>query len=278
MIKLTVAVTPEALSKTIIDSWEYSTAIDRIKQHKILFTDSIKREYEKFFKESDNLFFYEKWFQKWSSVESFVYQDVIEEDFAHEVVSQMKKIPYHIVIVDECSEVARDGIKKLKLDDINNKSKQNEFSIYCLPVNRIIREGTSINELKEWLTNILQGEERINIIDGYILDNDENYKLLKEFYLPMMSSAEKIFIYYYGDKTNQDTIISPMKKQYKDRVVLKGSDPRDFHDRYIYNQNFGIQIGVGLDFVDLRTKKTRLETVISISKEIKPHPPAPYKR
>ena len=150
--------------------------------------------------------------------------------------------------------------------------------MYCLPVVKIIKKDSSIDEIKEWFSNLLLGEESITIIDKYILRNHENFNLLKQYYLPMMSSAKRITIYYDGMANNQSSIITPLKKQYKDRIKLKNSDPRTFHDRYIVSPTLTIQIGTGLDFVDLNTRKTRLETTVSVALDNKPHPPSSINR
>lgn len=278
MFKLVVALTAEALGKAITETMDYCIAVERLRQHKLLFSDVIKKEYERYFREIDNLMFYQKWFMRWVSIDCLEYCEPLAEDFNKELVSQMESFPFHIVIFDRQFESDKDYIKKIALKDINDRSKTNEFNMYCLPVVKIIKKDSSIDEIKEWFSNLLLGEESITIIDKYILRNHENFNLLKQYYLPMMSSAKRITIYYDGMANNQSSIITPLKKQYKDRIKLKNSDPRTFHDRYIVSPTLTIQIGTGLDFVDLNTRKTRLETTVSVALDNKPHPPSSINR
>ena len=278
MLKLVVALTPDALNKAISDHYKYNIAIGRLMQHKVLFSDIIKDEYEKFFRDNDNLMFYQQWVKTWTQYDYVEYCESLEDDFNSEVVAQMKQFPLHIVVCDKWFNGDRETVKKLRLDDINDRNNHNEFNIYCLPVSRQIAKGTPIKEIYEWLSNLLQDEETITIIDGFILQNTDNCNLLKKYYFPMMSSAKKISVYYDGDYTVRGSEISQMKKQYKNRVLFLSSDHNDIHDRYICCRTFGISIGVGLDFVDLSTGKTRKPTKIDVSTENKPPLPAPYKR
>ncbi len=278
MVKLVLALTPEALNKAISENYMYNTAVGRLMQHKVLFSDIIKDEYERYFRENDNLMFYQQWVKHWAQWDYLEYRNSLEEDFKSEIVSQMKQFPFHIVICEKGFNVDRDSVQELKLDDINDRFKQNILSIYCVPVNRQIRKGTSIDEIREWLSNLLQGEENITIIDRYILKDADSCKLLKQYYIPMMSSAKKITIIYDGAKTDQNSVITPLKKQYKERIILKGSDPKDFHDRSICCKYLTIQFEAGLDFVDIRTGKTRVETTIVVDPSIKPTLPASYRR
>ena len=60
MFKLVVALTAEALGKAITETMDYCIAVERLRQHKLLFSDVIKKEYERYFREIDNLMFYQK--------------------------------------------------------------------------------------------------------------------------------------------------------------------------------------------------------------------------
>ncbi len=266
MHRIAVGLTPEALAKLYTDVYEYGEVIGKLKQHKVLVSDIIIKKYENFFKDQDVLSLYQRWFAESMRYGRIEYCEYNENDFNTEIVSQICKQPHKLVIYDKKPIDSKGAtLNQVSLEDINN-NKINEFNKYCIPLQWQIPDGTPVAEVEKWFSNMLSGEEYITIIDRYILVDGGNANLLDKYYLPLMTSAKKIRIFFSARDFDQVKAISPLKKKYGNRLELKKFNPNVCHDRYIMCKTMTIYIGAGLDFVDIRTGKTRIQTLIAVGK------------
>lgn len=87
--------------------------------------------------------------------------------------------------------------------------------------------------------------------------------LLCKMFLPLMPTTANIHI--YNEKRYEDQkLISTLKGKFGKRIHMHPSDPKDFHDRYIFCPSFCITIGKGIDVFDFKTKKATMETKIVV--------------
>ena len=267
MHKIVLGLTPEALEQMNADLYKYCSAIKCLIQHKVLISDTILDEYNDYFSKNDNIQLFRQWFSEWDRYDRIEFSDKVENSFDEEIVLQISRLPHKLVIYNK-NRIDSKGyaINQLSLDTINDSDMVNELSLYCLPLTWFVPEGTPMDEIKNWFSNVFSGEEYINIIDRYIVSNGEKAKLLGKYYIPTMSSAKKIRVYYGEYDGDQVNAISPLKSQFQNRIELKKYNPQKAHDRYIFNKSITISIGAGLDFVDIKTGRTRVGTTISAVK------------
>lgn len=273
MRKLVVELTIPSLKQIIINQFEYSKAIGKLLQHKILVSDTILESYRTYFEEIDELMLFDKWFEELNRIDVFECFDSLEGE--NEIVVQMKKIYKHLIVITEKEKVESTIATPIILSELNNNTINTLLDWYCIPFNKIIRKGTCNSVFFDWLKDLLYDETKITIIDPYICKS-ENRKLFTKLLMPSIPIGAKVNLYFDGFQTEQPDI-TYFKKIYGDRLKMNSPSFRDDgHDRYIFCDSFVLVIGIGLDVFVFSTKVTRKETYISLTNAERPSIPAPY--
>lgn len=266
MTTIYIGMTQCAMEAVATRFFEYSNAMSKIKQHKIILSETIITEYRKHFANIDSIDLFDRWLADFLRYD---FSEMVESVEACSFIEILKKTlsnknPW--TIIDLKRSETRDQ-KVVFLEDIEKNDCSSIFSRYCIPADFIIYRTETKQDFLKWLKISLCTEKRITIIDKYICSNWHNIELLKNTYIPVFPRDAKIEIYFnYEDYNKNKDDIELLLARYKERVILHPSEPKGMHDRYILLSDFSISIGHGLDFIWDKKDYVMHETEIHVTK------------
>lgn len=274
MKRIAIGLTSSSLLQLLEYPYEYSDASTMLKQHTLVFSDTLLTEYEKIFESREMTDVFRQWFQGQQRIDGRIeHDDSQSDDFNHEIVSLLNARDHAILIkYREADFGGTYQFSVLKLDEINQLGTDNELSRQCIPTNFFLRKGSSKDEFCRWLRELLADEKKITIVDRYILSVNSK-GILQKVYIPCFPANAKVVV-HFGDDESDQAELSALKQALGKRITLKKSRSNEFHDRYIIGDSLVISIGVGLDVFDCNTNYSRKETKISLSAHEKPTIPS----
>ena len=261
MKKIHIVLTPPVLQQLIASPLEYSMALVRLKQHTIVFSNTIVEKYERYFAECDLLRDFQEWYLNFIKYDFVEDVDSTSDDFEGDIISLLKQYEHSLIIkYDEI--FACEVCSVLSLTEINENCNDNELSRQCVPTSFILPKGSDKVGFCKWLSELLADEKSITIVDRYIM-SDRASGILKEIYIPTFPKHSQIYV-YFGDNEKSQTEVSDLKEIFGNRIRMYSSISSDFHERYIIGDSIIISIGVGLDVFDCDYCDSRKDTNISV--------------
>lgn len=263
MDKVKIVLSRNALRKIIIDNFDSTVALSRIKQHNILCTKSILNHYEAFFQDNEEDFLYKQWIKNIGRYDIIQLVDEINDDIYKDIPLQFKEhsFPIYIKTKSDSVELAVNNIELF--ENINSYDIDCKFNRYCIPSEFNIKKGDCFSDFKSLLSFLALNEQTIVVLDPYLF-KEPNPVRFEKLYLPIFKKCSSLIV-IYSDKMNpcQATITS-IKKNCK-HIKFIPVPNREIHDRYIYSKSWNIMIGIGLSLFDEVNKKAITESRISIS-------------
>lgn len=264
MEKIIIGLTTSAIDNLITHPYNLSTARSRLDQHKILLSKSLICAYKNFFSRKEAVELFNSWVSIVGKTDNIKYYDDYDED--KEVIDILSfyqiNNPHHIIVFSEEERFKNNKICFISLSELDDSNCDNELAKYCIPYCAFIKKNAPMSVFEEWIANWLKAESEITIIDRYFCKK-ENTDLLCKMFLPLMPTTANIHI--YNEKRYEDQkLISTLKGKFGKKIHMHPSDPKDFHDRYIFCPSFCITIGKGIDVFDFKTKKATMETKIVV--------------
>ncbi len=268
MYKLNLGLAYSILKLKYLPHNKYTHILDKIQQHRIIlneriigyYLESTPEEYVEVIQTYlDSLIYADS---------THIYMNSIEcSSVEEEIVSLVEKNPMKVLIADE-NDFDKRIVKRIKLitpEDIRT-NKVNSFYRYTIPIsNHIAIRGEPCDAYAKWFGHLMEGEEKIYIIDKCIMKSN-GVASLKQYYLPYIEKNTKVSIYCMelDGALEKDIIDEIGKPEYSDWNI-EVNMCRKFHERYIAFGDIQISIGVGLDFLHPRGK-VRENCNISISR------------
>ena len=262
MKKIHIAITPNALKELVTNLWDYPMALVRLKQHILIFSSTIIDEYERVFAENDCLYDFQEWYKNFITYDFSQEVESASDDFYIDVTTLLKQYD-HSIIIRYNENFSCDICSVLELKDISADDHDNELSRQCVPATFILPQNSSKIEFCKWLSELLNDERNIRIIDKYIM-SDEARGILEKIYIPTFPESANIQV-YFGEREKSTTEISNIKRIFGNRISLFNCVSKDFHERHIIGNSIQITIGVGLDVFNCDDCGSRKDTNISIS-------------
>jgi len=263
MDKVTIVLSCEALYSAVTDPINSSTAIERIKQHNILFTEKILKQYELYFKKHDLIDVFQEWYKNIQKLDIIQLVDELDEDVYTDIKFQFQKYRFPIYIKTN-SETSVPCVKYIeKYENVNTRDVDCRFNRYCIPATFTIKENENFADFRNWLSFMSNGENIIVIIDPYIFEG-LHPELFEILYLPIFIECPQLEIIYSEKNKPEKSTISSLKKQCPSIKVT--SKPKNkLHDRHLCSKSWNISIGYGLRVFDESTKKSIAETQVTLS-------------
>ena len=263
MDKVTIVLSCEALYSAVTDPINSSTAMERIKQHNILFTEEILKQYELYFKKHDLFDVFQEWYKVFQKLDVIQLVDELDEDVYTDIKLQFQKYRLPIYIKTH-SETTVPSVKYVeKYENVNGRDVDCRFNRYCIPATFTIKENENFADFKTWLSFMANGENTIVIIDPYIF-NGLHPELFEQLYLPIFRGCHKLEIIYSDEYKPDQSTISSLKRKCS-RIKLTSKSKSKLHDRHICSESWNIFIGYGLRIFDESTKKSIAETQVTLS-------------
>ena len=263
MDKVMIVLSCEALYAAVTDYISSSTAIERLKQHNILFTEEILKQYELYFKSRDLIDVFQGWYRDFEKLDVIQLVDEIDEEIYTDIQAQFNNYQFPLFI-KTISETFAPKVKYIEdFENVNKRNVDCRFNRYCIPATFTIKENESFSDFQKWLSFMSIDENTIVVIDPYIFESIHP-ELFEQLYLPIFMGCPKLEIIYSDkNKPDQPTISSLKRKCSK--IKLTSKPKSKLHDRHICSESWNISIGYGLRIFDESTKKSVAETQVTIS-------------
>ena len=265
MKKIHIVITPSALKELVTNIWDYPMALVRLKQHVIVFSNTIIDEYERVFAEDDCLFEFQEWYKNFTTYDYSQEVDSASDDFYSDVTTLLEQYD-HSIIVGHNESLICSFCSVLELNDINDNDNDNELSRQCIPATFTLPRGASKAEFCKWLSELLCDEKNITIVDRYIMSDDAG-GVLEDIYIPTFPESANIYV-YFGEREKSSTEVSYLKNTYGKRIRLFECISNDFHDRHIIGDSIRITINVGLDVFCCDGCGSRKESEVTVSSRL----------
>ena len=233
---------------------EYSDLFSRIKQHRIILSNSLVEYYLSLVPDQyeDNLLTFIDSIIG-SEELSISFKDDPNLDARQNLINFVLQVPLKTLITDE------DEFKAYKLGKVNQITplsivthENNNFNRYTFPITHYIAsKGENCLSYSAWFGHLFENESTITIIDQYIFQWSGR-ESLKKFYLPKISEGTRIDVYCEFDKCGFDSEEELMKMIEEE---FSSWDMHVFlcdgmHDRYILLDSIQISLGTGLVFLN----------------------------
>lgn len=265
MKKIHIVITPNALKELVTNIWDYPMALVRLKQHILIFSNTIIDEYEKAFARDDCLYEFQEWYKNFTTYDYSQEVESVSDNFYNDAKTLLEQYD-HSVIVGHNESLGCEICSVLELDDINDNDNDNELSRQCVPATFTLSRGSSKTEFCKWLSELLSDEKNITIIDRYIM-SDAAGGVLENIYIPTFPENANIHV-YFGEREKSSIEVSNLKSIYGKRIRLFECISNDFHDRHIIGDSIRITINVGLDVFSCDDCGSRKESEISVSSRL----------
>lgn len=253
MYRLIVGLGYSTIIEILTPFSKYQGLLQKIEQHTIALSDSIKQYYldnipENFHDALETYWDTQMYYD--SAIEYF--NDDSNLDAKQNMIEHIMGVPMRILISKE-EEFQGSKLKKVKLitpDSIKN-NEINNFFRYTFPItNHIANPGQSCDVYSSWFGHLFENERKITILDPYFFANNGRSSFEK-YYLPKIPKESLIEIYcniYSGDITEAD-ILNLIRNDYSEWNV-RVHICQKFHDRFILLSSIQISIGAGLSFLN----------------------------
>lgn len=262
MDKVMIVLSCEALCAAI-DYISSPTAMERLQQNNILFTEEILKQYELFFKKRDLMDVFQGWYKKLVSLDVIQLVDEIDKDIYTDIKLHFKNYQFPIY-VKVSTETTTPNVKYIEnFENINKRNVDCRFNRYCIPSTFIIKKNVDFAEFKSWLAFMAFNEETIVVIDPYIFKG-AHPELFEKLYLPILKICPNLKVMYSDKHPPDQSTISSIKRKYK-KIKLMAKPHKDMHDRHICSESWNISIDYGLRLFDESLMKSIVETEVSIS-------------
>ena len=263
MKKINIGLTPLVVYQLIESYFSYPMATFRLKQHMLIFSETIIEAYESFFSEYDALKDFQQWYFLVSKEDCCQEMESVSDDFKTEIFSLLERLE-HSIFIKHNEDIGERSIpfSVFSLDEINCPDANNELARQCIPTNFKLSRGSDKEKFCHWLRNMLFHESKISIIDRYIMQSGGG-DILEQIYIPTFPCEAKVEV-YFGEREKDDAEIKKIKRKYGDRIRLYICNSSDFHERYIIAPTFHIAIGCGLDEFNCSNNKARKQTTITV--------------
>ncbi len=237
--------------------------LDEIRRKRVNMNDDLLVYYETYFEDQGQDLFeeYQMWFSNqvlYSEHVKFV-QNNLSAHAADSISDEYLKILVNIAYLNEdkiifsellennYDNLKRIGILQMNIDRILNTNEDNYYNSYRFPIIRKrIAYGDSSADLSNWLRRIIQKETEFEIIDGYILQEINNFKT---YFLPHVQANATIKIYTILDRISgsdlTDEFFHPFYSRWNIEIYLIQSK-RYQHARNILTDNYFIQLEKGM--------------------------------
>lgn len=283
MIKLDLLLCQEVLLRFLqpLDQWERNEIEARLKdvisQHRIVLSPNLTECYEKYFDSCGNGAV--DLYMSFLNAEA-VYEDRFRTipDEAGELTSAMDidsilidlakcaLLTYPYVLCNGCDLMSSLStrimtkralyLSSMRFDSIDNRLSRNSppFSIQVQP-------NEQCDKYSSWFGELFRGERQIIIFDKYIICDESHLKTFEEYYLKRMKDTTlSIFTevedynWFCGELKNRLCTVAA-----RNNLIIKvyTAQRKPVHDRYIFIQNYRVSLGHGLDFLDIKTGKTK---------------------
>lgn len=240
--------------------------LQAIQQHYINLTYELEDNYDKYFqnKRMDLLDMYRTFIS--NIITTNEYSKLIEELPEYNEINTLVNDGYYKNLLSVCfnssdkillsddncpydSKLIDLGITKVRNNEILDVNSNNIFNFYVLPIfARRITVGLPSSVIGKWIGRYLENETDIEIIDGYIYQNIDNFN---EYFLKYIKHGANIKIYTIIDRGCTKTdIINEFKssKYLLWRIeVFIISSKKEQHARNIFTNNYYIHLEKGMN-------------------------------
>lgn len=265
MLEITVCMTilRKLQTNLLLATEEESKIAAQLKQHKIVLTCDLNKQYIEYCRENG---ISEDWLKMFlasyiGDTQHCRILDDVKEKFPKETSSYIKALKNACVssrdkvLLSEYSKFRRDELKAQNIELVRKNemcidNALNSFTRYTFPiVSYQIKRDEDSKKLGEWLGRILNGQNSVTIYDNYFWnkENIENFRKYILKYIP--KGADIIIITIETEQAKEADIVSELKKSlymaWNIEAYLVVSK-KDSHPRVISTPEYDIQLDFGL--------------------------------
>ena len=263
MKKIHIVITPNALKELVSNPWDYSVASGRLKQHILVFSDTMIDEYERVCAENDCVYDWHGWYYSLNHYDLFEEAESVSEDFYIDATTILKQYG-HSIIISHNDDIDCKAYTVIELKDINS-DHDNELTRQCIPASFMLLRDYPKSKFCKWLKELLVDERHITIIDKYIMV-PRNHGVLEDIYIPTFPETASIEI-YHGEIEDSKPEVETIKNAFNNRIRLFGCRFKDYHERHIIGDSIRITIGVGLDVFNCVSCGSRVDAQITVTQQ-----------
>lgn len=256
----------EAINELIINHLDSTTAMTRMKQHLICFSDEMVKWYIDYFKKNGYYSVFINWFTNVNRYNYFLSLDSKCSGAFEDIELLFKEFNLSFYIKSKSDSTLPD-VKRIEcFDDINDSYVDCRFNRYCIPASFLINEGDPFSAFKEFLSFMTFGEDTIYLVDPYIFKTDA----FRVLYHPLFKKCPNIIIYYSREYEPNDltqaTIKSINNSNTGRHIQYKPKRKQDIHDRHLCGKDWDITCEHGFaDIFDCSSKIANYETKVNLS-------------
>lgn len=250
----------------------------RLRQHTMVISQELQSEYLNYFRQNNlNIDWLKQYLLRRMDTHRILSVNKGNKTFSHGIDSYLDAIlntcfaSKDKLLLSENTKIKNDdlkkaGIERLGMKQILDKSVDNTFTKYTLPIiNYCVKEGQDSKELAEWLGRFIECGSYYTLYDNYFSEKDnlKNFKKYVLKYIPKGSEVE-VNTLVEDDKARLN-LESQLKTQYPEWKisVRRVSSKKDSHARILRNELYTMNIDRGLSVFG-RDGKT-FASIITIS-------------
>ena len=228
---------------------EYLDMISKIRQHRMITSDSLDKYYSEKANAEGLLESYQEFMYELLGSDSYIEIKDTYEDLSQNISWYLKKKNREFAIA---IGIERDFILpyiSCKYQYSIKEASEDEngpFAMYSVKANFFRKKDESVMDCFTWLQNQFKYEKEVNLIDPYIIDKENDYDCLKKYIIPLIRSDCKINIHTVVNAVYKQDILDYAKKI---KIDIKIYEYSEMHNRYITTSDRVIGIQLGLFFM-----------------------------
>lgn len=237
---------------------------ERISQHCMVVSVELMNEYEKYFRQKGQGWL--DWYMNYCA-QSFNIEEFVKIKELGEKRHVVKEGTYYNELIELCASTTdkillgemskkelfekKYGIQIFNQNDILDRSGNNEFSKYTLPVlGHIVKAGEESINIAKWIGRFISKENYIQIYDNYLATPD-GIKNLKKYILKYIKEDTEIQIYsmIHPDEMKEEDVVKEFESSYYSKWKVRLYEvlaKKKIHARVIQGEKYIISLERGL--------------------------------